>query len=66
MGWLSHVVAYKFGKNRGRKKAERNFARTIEAGPHPDVFQMSDECVNYESFCRNFGSCDGMECEYDA
>ena len=22
------------------------------------------ECLNYESFCKNFGSCDGQECDY--
>jgi len=65
MGVFSHLVVYGLGRRRGRKQTQRQVARARSAGPHPDVFSMSEECSNYESFCKNFGSCDGMECEYD-
>lgn len=56
MGLLSHIFAYQVGKRRGRQKAERNIVYEHEGDP---------VCVNYESFCKNYGNCDGMECEYD-
>jgi len=55
MGLFSHVVTYKVGKARGRRK-EKN-SRPKEDTRHPD-------CVNYQSFCKNYGSCGGMKCEY--
>lgn len=59
MGLLSEIIAYKIGKRRGRIKAERSFTPVIIND------KRDQECSNYQSFCRNFGSCDGMECEYD-
>lgn len=58
MGILSEIVAYKYGKRRGRIQAERNTPECI-------ADERNTECVNYASFCQNFGSCDGMECEYE-
>jgi hypothetical protein len=55
MGLLSHVVAYKVGKSRGRRKEARSRA---EDSRDPD-------CLNYSSFCRQYGSCDGQKCEYE-
>lgn len=56
MGLVSHVVAYKFGKSRGRRKAERDYDAPDARDPN---------CVNYPIFCRQYGSCDGQKCEYD-
>lgn len=58
MGLLSTIVAYKVGKRAGRKRAERRARDSAEREGHPD-------CVNYASFCENYGSCDGMTCEFD-
>lgn len=55
MGILSVLVAYKIGRRRGR--AQR-VELPINDGRDP-------LCINFETFCRNFGSCDGMECEYE-
>lgn len=61
MGILSEVIAYKIGKRRGRRKAERQM-RQAES----PVFDERDPvCLNYQSFCVNFGSCNGMKCEYE-
>ena len=27
--------------------------------------KVNEECINYNLFCRNFGSCDGQVCEYE-
>jgi hypothetical protein len=27
--------------------------------------KRNEDCLNYASFCRNFGSCDGQTCEYE-
>ena len=27
--------------------------------------KLQTDCLNYASFCREFGSCDGQECEYE-
>lgn len=55
MGLITTYIAYKVGKRRGERDSE--------------VVYVSDNrdpvCLNYESFCKNFGSCDGQECEYD-
>lgn len=59
VGILSEVIAYKFGKRRGRIKAERNYTPVVIND------KRNDECVNYDSFCRSFGSCNGMACEYE-
>ena len=58
MGLLSAIVAYKIGKRAGRKRAERRALSDEHHEGHPD-------CVNYESFCKNYGSCDGMTCEFE-
>ena len=58
MGLFSHVVAYSVGRRRGRRAAEHRAA----AREHHD--ERDPECLNYQSFCRGYGSCDGMECEY--
>ena len=58
MGLLSTIVAYKIGKRAGRKRAERRAEANNDHEGHPD-------CVNYASFCENYGSCDGMTCEFD-
>lgn len=57
MGIFSHIITYQIGKRRGYRKAEEN----------PVVINdlRDKNCTNYESFCKNFGSCDGMECEYE-
>lgn len=57
MGLVSHIVAYKVGKSRGRRKAERNYPEA-EDSRDPD-------CLNYSVFCRQYGSCDGQKCEYE-
>ncbi len=58
MGLFSHLVVYSIGKRRGRRKAQR--------GAVPDCVDTRDEgCSNYVAFCRSYGSCDGMECEYE-
>lgn len=58
MGLLSHIITYQIGKRRGRRKAEQS---TVVYEQH----EGDPVCVNYESFCKNYGNCDGMECEYD-
>lgn len=65
MGILGGLIVYGFGKRRGRRKAERDFAKIMAEAPHPDVYRMSEECSNYATFCEAYGSCDGMACEYD-
>lgn len=61
MGLFSAIVAYKIGKRAGRKRAERRAER--EAGA--DDFEGHPDCINYDSFCRNYGGCDGMACEFE-
>jgi hypothetical protein len=56
MGLFSHLIAYQFGKRRGKRKAKTVFVQQDNRSP---------KCVNYYSFCLNYGSCDGMECEYE-
>ena len=57
MGLISHVVAYKVGKSRGRNNAERS---------RPEAEDSRDpDCVNYSIFCRQFGSCNDQQCEYE-
>lgn len=55
MGLLTMFVAYKVGKRRGEKP--RSEPTCVEEG------DMA--CSNYESFCKTYGSCDGMECDYE-
>jgi len=57
MGLFSTLIAYKIGKRAGRKRAERASGQ--------DDFEGHPDCINYESFCRNYGSCDGMPCEFE-
>lgn len=59
MGLFTGFLIYKAGKRRGRKAQERRQARD-----HYD--ERDPECINYGSFCRAFGGCDGMECEYES
>lgn len=56
MGLFAHIITYQIGKRRGRRKAETVVVYAHEGDP---------VCVNYESFCKNYGNCDGMECEYE-
>ena len=56
MGLLSHIVAYQIGKRRGKRQVLPVVVEQHEGNP---------QCVNYESFCRGYGSCDGMECNYE-
>ena len=48
------VVAYKLGKRSGKRDS--------------DVVVVNDrrdpECLNYESYCKNYGSCNGQKCDY--
>jgi|TARA_B110001454_G_scaffold97097_1_gene91894 hypothetical protein len=30
------------------------------------VAESKSNCVNYDLFCKAFGSCDGQECEYSS
>lgn len=57
MGLFSHVVTYKVGKSRGAK-AERKRARSKKQDTR------NPDCINYQSFCKNYGSCGGQRCEY--
>ena len=59
MGLLSHLVTYKFGKRRGRAAARRS------ASPVVLTDERDPECIHYQSFCVNFGSCNGGACEYE-
>lgn len=58
MGWLTGLVIYKVGKRRGRKKAIRSHEAPVTDTRDP-------KCINYESFCRGYGSCYDLECEYE-
>jgi hypothetical protein len=66
MGLLGGLIVYGFGKRRGRRQANSDFARQASAersaGALAQLFTKED-CVHYHNFCRNFGSCDGMTCE---
>ena len=33
--------------------------------PRPSS-KLTADCLNYERFCREFGSCDGQECEFSS
>jgi hypothetical protein len=58
MGLFTGFLLYQAGKRRGRKAQERRQAS--------DYYDERDpECINYGSFCMNYGSCDGMQCEYE-
>jgi hypothetical protein len=57
MGLFAHIVTYQVGKRRGRRSVQRQ--RYDE--PH----EGDPQCLKYASFCKNYGSCDGMECEYE-
>lgn len=57
MGLLATYVIYRIGRSRGRK-AEQGRA----ADQEPDT--RNPDCINYNNFCRSYGSCDEMECEY--
>ena len=54
MGIFTNIIAYKVGKSRGKRDSEVVFVND----------SRDPECLNYESFCKNFGSCDGQECNY--
>lgn len=55
MGIITNIVAYKLGKRSGKRDS--------------DVVVVNDrrnpECLNYESYCKNYGSCNGQECDYE-
>jgi len=55
VGFISNLVFYKIGRRRGR----------VQRGQVSTHDERDPECINYQSFCRNFGSCNGLECEYD-
>jgi hypothetical protein len=54
MGLFTTIVAYKLGKRSGRRDSE-----TVVV--HDD---RDPECLNYESYCKNYGSCNGQKCDY--
>lgn len=54
MGLFTTVVAYKLGKRGGRRDSK-------EVVVHDS---RDPECLNYESYCKNFGSCNGQKCDY--
>jgi hypothetical protein len=56
MGLITNYIAYRVGK--------RVATRSRPAGAQHDVVRGDPECLNYESFCKNYGSCDDMECDY--
>jgi hypothetical protein len=58
LGIFSAIFLYKIAKRRGRRQCRRE-------GANNDYDERDSECVNYASFCENFGSCDGMECEFE-
>lgn len=58
MGALSVLLAYKIGKRKGRKKTLR------AVNQHGAVVdERIPTCIHYESFCKNYGSCDELTCE---
>ena len=66
MGLLGGLIVYGFGKRRGRRQANSDFAR--QASAERDAGALASEftkqnCANYYRFCRQYGSCDGMVCE---
>ena len=54
MGLFTTVVAYKLGKRSCKRDS--------------DVVVVNDrrdpECLNYDSYCKNYGSCNGQKCDY--
>jgi hypothetical protein len=67
MGILSALLIYKVAKRRTTKRVTRSLSvqqpRTRGMLVHADG--TADECLNYQLFCKNYGSCDGQVCEYD-
>jgi len=62
MGLFGGIIVYGFGKRRGRKQeVRRSLKQNVGAG---DRDFGRHECNNYYRFCRGYGSCDGMTCEY--
>ena len=55
MGLFTGYVVYKIGKNKGEKKARRELSTD----------ERDINCLNYERFCKNYGSCDGQTCEFN-
>ena len=55
MGLFTTVIAYKLGKRSGKRDSE-----TIVVHDNRD-----SECLNYESFCKNYGGCYDQICEYE-
>jgi len=58
LGIFSAIFIYKIAKRCGRRQGRRE-------GTNNDYDERDPECINYASFCENFGSCDGMECEFE-
>jgi len=61
VGLISNIVAYGVGRRRGRQAAERRAERDAADEFADDIDR--EDCVNYHSFCKNYGSCDGQVCE---
>ena len=56
MGLITNYIAYRVGK--------RVATRRCPPRAQHDAVQGDPDCLNYESFCKNYGSCDNMECDY--
>jgi ribosomal protein L15 len=41
------------------------FRRKRKKGRSRQVAIAKPDCLNYDLFCRSFGSCDGQVCEYE-
>lgn len=61
MGVLTTILAYKIGRRRGRRKAQQMFMDTYDGGA--DEPRPTDTCTNYDSFCKNYGSCLDLSCD---
>lgn len=62
MGWITNYVAYRIGRRVQRSNEPRPQAQTAFI---PQSFDDEPECINFDSFCKNYGSCDGQVCEYE-
>lgn len=56
MGLITTYIAYRIGKRRGRN--------SVPSAPAPAP-TGDPQCLNYESFCKNYGSCHDQICEYE-
>lgn len=55
MGLITNIISYKIGKRVGKRDV-----------PEPVVVHdgRDPECLNYERFCKSYGSCGGQDCDY--